>query len=125
MLKVLFLEDDVDQLLVYKKGFEFEGVEMVSATNGKEAKEILAQEKPDIFLVDILLKNENGLDILAEFKEAKMLEDIPVLIFTNYEKKDFRERAVKLGVLDYFLKVEYSPEDIAKKIKWLMFSGEK
>lgn len=122
MLKVLFLEDDVDQLLVYKKGFEFEGIEMIGVVNGKEAKERVSQERPDLFLVDILLENENGLDVLAELKEAKLLEDVPVLIFTNYEKKDFRDRASRLGAIDYFLKVEHEPEDIAKKVKWLAAS---
>lgn len=125
MLKVLFLEDDPDQMFLYQKGFEMEDIEMIGAKDGQEAKEKIVETKPDLMLVDILLKDENGLDVIAELKDAKMLEDIPVLIFTNYEKKDFRLRAEKLGAIDYFLKVEHEPEDIAKKVKWMALAKGK
>jgi len=119
MLKVLFLEDDPDQIFLYQKGFQLENIEMIGAQNGKEAEEKIQSENPDLMLVDILLKNENGLDVVEDLQKRNILKDIPIVIFTNYEKKEFQDRAVKLGAIDYFLKAEHVPEDMAKRIKWI------
>lgn len=123
MLKVLFVEDDPDQIFLYQKGFELESLTMIAARSGEEAEEKIKTEKPDVILLDILLKNENGLDIIENLQERNILGDIPVIIFTNYEKKEFRERAVKLGAIDYFLKSENVPEDIAKRVKWIAIAN--
>jgi DNA-binding NtrC family response regulator len=123
MLKVLFIEDDPDQLFLYQKGFELEKIEMIGAQNGKEAEEMIKKKKPDVILVDILLKSENGLDLMEDFQKRGVLGDIPVIIFTNYEKKEFQARAVKLGAIDYFLKSQHIPEDIAKRVKWIAMAN--
>ena len=123
MIKVLFLEDDPDQIFLYAKGFELEEMEMIAAQDGKEAEEKIKAKQPDVMLVDILLKNENGLDVIEKLQRDGILGDIPVMIFTNYEKKDFRERALKLGAIDYFLKSENIPEDIAKRVKWIAIAN--
>lgn len=123
MLKVLFIEDDPDQIFLYQKGFELENIEMIVAQNGEEAEKRIKEEKPDVILLDILLKSENGLDVIEDMQKRGVLGNIPVIVFTNYEKKEFQDWAIKLGAIDYFLKSEHIPEDIAKRIKWIAYAN--
>jgi len=117
MKKILFVEDDPDQIFMYNAKFELEGLLMIVAENESDTLRLARAEKPDLILLDLLLRYENGLDILEKIKQDESLKNIPVIAFTNYDTKEYRERAAKLGALDFIIKAETTPGEITKRIK--------
>lgn len=78
---------------------------------------------PRILLLDLLLSNESGLDVLKDLKSNPRTQNIPVIVFTNYEKKGLREECAKLGAVDFILKIQTTPTEFAKAIKARLETG--
>ncbi|KKT26693.1 MAG: Response regulator receiver protein [Parcubacteria group bacterium GW2011_GWA2_43_9b] len=115
--KVLFVEDDPAQIFMYQSVFELEGMCMMAASYHQEALRMAQTEEPELILLDLLLGNESGLDVLKDLKANQKTKDIPVIVFTNYEKKGLREECAKLGASDFILKIQTTPVDFAKTIR--------
>jgi len=115
--KVLFIEDDPDQIFMYQSVFELEGMCMMAATYHQEALRMAQAEKLELILLDLLLGNESGLDVLKDLKANPKTQKIPVIVFTNYEKKGLREECAKLGAIGFVLKIQTTPTEFAKSIK--------
>lgn len=97
-----------------------EGFEFSSAQNSQEAFAALTQSMPDLILLDILLPGENGLDILDKLKKDPQAKYIPTIIFTNYDEKEFKERASNLGANDFVLKAAVTPQEMVDKIREIL-----
>ncbi len=78
------------------------GYEVISYLSGEEALKNLQDDSPDIILLDIFLKDENGLDVLKKIKSEDAL--IPVLMITAYSDVNLAVQAIKLGADDFILK---------------------
>ncbi len=78
------------------------GYDVVSYLSGEEALKNLQDNQPDIILLDIFLKDENGLDILKKIKSEDPL--LPVLMITAYSDVTLAVQAIKLGADDFILK---------------------
>jgi len=120
MKKILFVEDDPDQILMYQAKFELENLLMIVASNEREALKLALAEEPDLVLLDLLLKKENGLDVLEGLKKDERLAKIPVIIFTNYDKKELRERSLALGAADFIIKAKVTPKEIVARVKQIV-----
>ncbi len=118
--KILFIEDDPDQLMIYESKFSLEGFLMVTAAEGEQGIKLARQEKPVVVLLDLLLRNENGLDILKKLKQDPETKDIPVIVFTNFDTQDSKEQAKKLGALEYIVKTQLTPGEMVEKVKKLI-----
>jgi DNA-binding response OmpR family regulator len=118
--KILFIEDDPDQILIYQSKFELEGLFMITATEGRRGVDLARREKPDLILLDLLLRNEDGLDVLAKLKESPKTKEIPVIVFTNFDTEEARQRALELGAIDYIVKAQFTPTEIVNKIKKIL-----
>lgn len=115
--KVLFIEDDPDQIFLYQNVFEVEGMCLMAAMTHKESIKIAQMDEPELILLDLLLGNESGLDVLRDLKANPKTKSIPVIVFTNYEKKGLREECARLGAIDFILKIQTTPFEFAKNIK--------
>ncbi|MBU4216379.1 response regulator [Candidatus Parcubacteria bacterium] len=117
MNKVLIIEDEQEQLMIFQTVLDMRGLSTRVASTSAEVIIALADDKPDLILSDIMLKGENGLDIIEKIKNDEGMRDVPVFVFTNTNKKDFRDRANELGVVEYIIKSETVPHELAEKIK--------
>lgn len=115
--KILFIEDDPDQLLIYESKFSLEGFLMIVATEGDRGIELARREQPGLILLDLLLRNENGLDILEKLKQDSKTKDIPVIVFTNFDTQEAKQKAKELGALEYIVKTQVTPGEIVEKVK--------
>ena len=93
------------------------GLLTIAAVDRKDALNMITIDRPDIILLDIMLRHENGLDILEELKRSLSTKDIPVIVFTNTNKKEYRDRAEQLGAADFVIKSQTIPHEMADKIK--------
>lgn len=117
MIKVLFVEDDPDQIFMYGSTLKRRDILIMPADNGEDAMNIALQDGPDLILIDILLNRENGMDILEKLKANEKTKKIPMVIFTNFDKEELRIKAKELGAIDYIVKSETVPDEVAEKIK--------
>lgn len=118
----MFVEDDPDQLMVYEFKFSREGILMIPAKDRDEVFEHIV-DKPDIILLDVLLREDNGLDILEKLKQDDRYAHIPVIVFSNFDKQEARDRAESLGAIDYIIKSQTDPIEMTKKIKDFIETG--
>ncbi len=112
MRTILIVEDETFLQDIYKTKFESEGFTVFLAADIKEAMRQSVEQKPDIILLDILLRDENGLAFLRQKKMHHAIKDIPTIAFSNFDDETTKKDALKLGVLDYILKTNYTPDDL-------------
>jgi DNA-binding response OmpR family regulator len=123
--KILLVEDDPDQVLMYKTKFELEGFKIITATEPEEALRKAREEKPDLILLDVLLYEHDGLEVLEKLKSDLQTKQIPVLILSNLKKRELEEKAQKLGALAWLVKIHYLPKDIVAIVRhWLKKTGK-
>ncbi len=115
--KILIVEDEELLSDMYREVFEKEGFDVVTATTGQEAVKVTADEKPNFVLLDILLPGENGIYFLEQRKLQPSLEKIPVIAFSNFDDPNIKRSAFRLGVRDYLIKTDYTPQEIVEKVK--------
>lgn len=78
--------------------------EVITVNSGVRALRYLEQEKPDLILLDIQMAQKDGIETLREIRSMKGRADIPVIMLTGVEDKDFVLASAKLGICDYILK---------------------
>jgi len=120
---ILFVEDDLPTIDVYKTALNKAGFRVQVVKLGKEAilrtKKMLKKgiKKPDLVLLDLILPDVNGIEVLREIKKHKETENIPVFVLTNYSDKKLIEMSKKLKASKFLLKADYTPTELAKFLK--------
>ena len=89
--------------------------EVITVNSGVRALKYLEQAKPDLILLDIQMAQKNGIETLREIRAMENRADIPVIMLTGVEDKDFVLESAKLGICDYILKPFHS-NDLLKRI---------
>ena len=118
--KVLWVEDDRLLSNILSKKFEMSGYSLVRFDNGKKALEYLANEVPDMIILDILLPEMTGLDILQKIKMNEKLRKIPVLMLSNISKQGDIEKARLLGAQKFMVKAAVSLDEIVNEVSGLI-----
>ncbi len=116
MKKILIVEDDAEFQELYKTKFKEEGFDVMNAYVGKQALEILKDQKPDVILLDIMLPGGmNGFEVLENIKRTENLKNIPVIILTNLDGE--AKTAKEIGAADYIIKANTSLAEVVEKVK--------
>ena len=118
--RVLIIEDDAILSDVLERKFLEKKYAVQKASNANSARKILAEEKIDLILLDLVLPDEHGISLLKEFKESKNLKDIPVVITSNLGQKEEIDEGIKNGAIDYIVKTNTVPEEIFQKVETLL-----
>ena len=114
MEKVLIIDDDKDLCFVLKRFLSKHGFEVLEATTGKAALEILESVEPDLILCDFRLEDMSGSSILKKIKEKN--PSVPVIIITGYSNIKTAVEVMKLGAMDYVTK-PLLPDEILLTIR--------
>lgn len=117
--KLFFVEDDVLMLRMYQKFFTQEGFDVSFAVNGAEAIVELEkmQKLPDLIILDVMMPELNGIEVLKILKESPKYKTIPVIIWSNLSREGDIEKALSMGAVLYLIKSEYMPQEVVAKIK--------
>lgn len=121
-MKILLIDDEQSLLDVFSQTFIAAGFEMDTALNGndglRKAKD--ADPKPDLVLLDQVLPDINGNQVLQILKQDPELKDIPVAMLSNFNQDNLVQEAINLGALDYILKYQIEPKDLVAKVNQLL-----
>lgn len=111
------IEDDVFLGDVLLEKLKKENYETYIARDGREGLETIKKLKPDLILLDIILPTMNGYEILEAKEKDSEIAKIPVIIISNSGQPVEINRALALGVKDYFIKAQFDPEEVMVKIR--------
>ncbi len=118
--RILIVEDDEFLLSMYSTKFEIEGYDVIMASDGEMGLEKAQKEKPAIILLDIMLPNMDGFDVLKRLKANKETSSIPVILLTNLSQKQDVEQGLSMGADDYLVKAHFMPSEVVDKINRLL-----
>ncbi len=124
-LKILIAEDEPILREMYVKKFSQAGFNAISADDGDEAFILAEKEKPNLILLDILMPKESGLEFLKKLRNTpdKKLAKTIVVAFSNLDEPKTKKEAMDLGVTEYIIKTNFTPNEIVKKVhKYLLKS---
>lgn len=124
MKKILFIEDESVLQKTFEKALRAEGYDIISALDGEGGLKLAQTQKPDLILLDLILPRLNGFEVLKKLKEDPQTKEIPVIILTNLEGMSDIDKALELGATTYLVKVNYSLEEVIKKIKKILGDAE-
>lgn len=114
--KILIVEDDKFLLKFYANRLKKEGFETILVESGEGALEQLKKVKPNLILLDLILPQKDGFEVLQEIKKDPRTKDIPVLVLSNLGQVSDQEKAKELGAEDYLVKANLDIKDIIDKI---------
>ncbi len=101
MTTVLLVEDDPDVVTMLERYLAGEGYEVVRAKDGASTLAAVAAHEPDLVLLDIVLGDEDGRDIL---REMRYISDVPTIFLTGRGLESERIAGLKMGADDYVVK---------------------
>lgn len=106
---------------IYKKKFESAGFEIVNAISGREVLKFAAEGHFDLILLDMVLPEMSGMDVLRELKKSgKYSSDLKVIVFSNLDKSEHEEEARNNGADGFIGKTQYTPSQLVEEIQRLL-----
>lgn len=126
--KVLNVEDDIDTRTFVSAVIERNGYMPVLAKDGEEGMRKIAEERPDLIILDILMPKQSGIKMYHELKLDPSLKDIPVIMLSAVSKRTFlrsQEALTEFGdetvpEPQVYLEKPVEPEDLAETIKEIL-----
>ncbi len=116
MKKVLIVEDEEILRSLLQKRLREEGYEADVARDGIEGLEKIKQVKPDIVLLDIIMPNMGGFEMMEEMQKDKSFSGVPVVVVSNSGQPVEIDRAQRLGACDWLVKTEFDPQEVVDKV---------
>ncbi len=117
MTKIAIIEDDAAISQMYRIKFESEGYSVETAENGRLGLELIAKMKPDIILLDLMMPEMNGDEMLVKLRQEPWGKDIKVVILTNMGESEAPATIHELGVLAFIVKANMTPRQVAELVK--------
>ncbi len=120
MPTILIIEDDPYVRRFYERLFRFNKYQVVLAENGLDGLAKAKTLKPQIILLDILMPNMNGLEVLEQLKSNPETVSSDVLMLTNINETETIDKAMNLGASSFLVKSDTSDQDLLDKIEDLL-----
>jgi len=117
MKKIVLVEDDPFLIDIYTLKIKEAGFEVQAVEDGDKALSALEKEKPDLLLLDIVLPNCDGWEVLKRVREKEQFKDLPVIILSNLGQKQEVEKGLDLGAVKYLIKAHYTPTEVVEEVK--------
>lgn len=114
--KIMLVEDDVSMQAVLQTLLEIEGYQVIIAPVRRVKQELLAfiiDEKPDVMLLDVHLRELSGIELLEELRQDAQFKNVRVVMTSGL---DVQEKSLAAGA-DSFLLKPYMPEELLNKLK--------
>jgi CheY-like chemotaxis protein len=120
MTRVLVAEDDAFLSSLLVRALQAESFEAQAAYDGVQAIEKTKEWHPEIILLDLLMPQKDGFEVLSEIRADPATSETRIIILSNLGQTDDIERAKKLKVTDYMVKANTTPHEVATLIKKLL-----
>ncbi len=117
MPKIAVIEDDRAISQMYRFKFEADGYTVETAENGKLGLELTEKMRPDIILLDLMMPEMTGDEMLEQLRKTDWGKKIKVIILTNMGEQEIPLQLRQLGVSGVILKADMTPRQVAEIVK--------
>lgn len=118
MAKVLVIDDEPDVLMLCRVNLEHAGHDVLVAESGEAGLELAMAERPDLIVLDLMMPNMDGFEVLEELAGAAVTRDVPVLILTARTRMDDKVRGWRAGA-DAYLTKPFTPATLVTDVERL------
>lgn len=118
-MKILIVDDEPHLRMLIQQSLEEledEGVELLTATNGEEALEVIGAEQPDLVLLDVMMPKKNGFDVCHAVKHELGLSRIHIILLTAKGQEFDRQRGQEAGA-DLYMTKPFDPDALLEKAR--------
>jgi len=121
--KILFVEDDLTTIEIYKEIFKKAKFDFEIFKSGKEFLKVLDEirqkkrKKPNLVVLDLILPDISGIEILKIIQKEKGLRDIPFFVLTNYTDPYLEKEIQEFDIKKYIIKTDHTPGQLVKLIE--------
>lgn len=119
-MKVLLIDDDEATAMIFATALKKEGFETEHAANGKNGLEKAVSFAPNLILLDQILPDIQGNDVLRELKADEKTKNIPVVLLSNFNQEELVKEALNAGAVDYVAKYQVETKDVVSKVKEIL-----
>ena len=116
--KILLVDDSKTELHVLTELLTKRGYQVRSAENGEDAFKRLAEERPDLVIMDVVMPGQNGFQLTRQITRDPRWLDLPVILCTSKNQETDRVWGLRQGARDYVVK-PVQADDLIAKIKQL------
>ena len=113
---IVLIEDEEVMVNLLVSKLEKAGYIVKTALDGVSGLDLVRSEKPNLVLLDMMLPRLNGFGILEKLNEEKIIPGLPIIIISNSGQPIEIDRALKFGVNDYLIKVNFDPNELVSKV---------
>ena len=101
---IMIVDDNPEIITLYRSIFQRKGYQVLEALDGAAALRLLEDTIPDIFVLDIMIPEMNGIELCQRIRALPGLDQTPVLILSAYSESGIIEQAFAAGANDYLIK---------------------
>jgi len=116
-MRILIVDDDEAIINLFSSVFKKNGLDTITASNGKSGLDKAKNEKVDLILLDQILPDIPGGEVLKTLKADAATKAIPVIALSNFSQEDLVKEALNNGAEEYVFKYQIEPLDLVNKIK--------
>lgn len=121
MVRTILVVEDADLLRrMYTDRLTRDGYHVLVANNGIEALSTLRSNTPDLILLDLVMPQMSGLEVLDVVQRDPRLSAIPVVVLSNLGQDADIRRGIEMGAADYLVKNDARPADVSEKISSIL-----
>jgi CheY-like chemotaxis protein len=113
---IIVIDDSIVIRKMIEIALEDEDFNILNATSGKDGMEVIEKEKPNLVILDMMLPDMSGIDVLKKIKDSN---DVPVIMLSGKDSPQLVENAKEIGVND-FLPKPFKDEELVEKVKALV-----
>ena len=120
MKNILLIEDDPFLAEIYAAKFRDANFEIEVAADSILGISKTKEKKYDLILLDIVIPNINGFEVLRSLKNDPEVKNIPVVILSNLGEEENVKKGLSLGAEAYYIKAHYTPTEVVAKVKEIL-----
>lgn len=118
--KILLVDDEKETSVVFETALKQGGFDVRVAQDGQTALSLVKAEMFDLILLDQMMPDISGVEVLKQIKADSKTSGIQVAMLTNFGHDEMIKEALSKGAVDYILKYQISPIDLIAKVKGLI-----
>ncbi len=114
--QILLIDDDELILKVINRILTREGYDVKTATNGKDAMELIEQQKFDLLITDIMMPYSNGFEVISKFKQHPNADGVPIIVISSVGTENAVREGLNIGADDY-LRKPIMPDELLIRVR--------
>lgn len=118
--KILIIEDDSFLQGLEATKLKKEGYEVITASTGEEGMKKITEDGVELILLDLVLPQFDGFEILGKIRDTDNIKKLPVIVFSNLSEDKDIKKAEKLGSTDFMVKSNFTLDELVERINTIL-----